>query len=513
MTYARFGNASYKYNDNTRLYGAGAETTNLIWRLLVDWDGDGTFDGSNDAIYMTDCDLKRGRDFYIKKDSDGKASGFEPMKVGKLKVALDNTNGRYDAYNTTSPLYPYILPGRYIDLSVNYNGTVYPVFAGKITDIQSEGGEEPKAFIEAEDGMRRLQDYDATVAVQTNIDVDEAIGLVLDDVDYPTLWGRNLEDSGDVLSYWWADDRAKTEIQRLADAEFGNFFVAADGAATFYSRHHTNTAVLTLTAADFLKRIPLPQPWDVVRNIIKVTAHPPQVVTSQTLWTLADKPVVKAGESFTVWTPYTYNGSAVSAENVIQPVATTDYTVNTAEDGSGTNLTASCTVTSFTDFGKTAKVVLTNGSAFDGYVTLEQVRGDAVTFPNASLQIAEDATSQATYDPRTLAIDSQWMQSSSLAADFAQYLASFLNTPKRFLEVQVEGRPDIQFTPDLLDVIDTTIAKLNVDDNYKVGSIAMKWLTPNGQAVLTTWKLEPFPDLSGYWQFTATIGQTTIFGI
>src|SRR5512139_1939470 len=120
MTYARYGNATYKYGNTSRLYGAGAETTNLIWMLQIDWNGDGVFDGTNEAVYMVNCDLKRGRDFYIGVDGNGKASGFEPMKVGKLKITLENISSRYDAYNSSSPLYPYILPGRLISLSVNY---------------------------------------------------------------------------------------------------------------------------------------------------------------------------------------------------------------------------------------------------------------------------------------------------------------------------------------------------------------------------------------------------------
>lgn len=512
MTYARFGDPAYKYGNSSRLYGTGPETTTLIWRLQIDWNGDGVFDGANESIYMRDCSIKRGRDFYIKVDSDGKASGFEPMKVGRLKVVLYNNDGRFDPYNTASPLYPYVLPGRYIDLSLNYNGTIFPVFAGKIVDIQAEGGDIQTAYITAEDGQRRLQDFDASVSVQTNIDIDAAIDLVLDDVDYPAIWGRNLEDSGDVLSYWWADDRAKTEINRLADADLGSFFVAADGNATFYSRHHTNTPVLTLTSADFLKNVTIPQPWEVVRNIIKVIAHPPKVEAGVVLWTLIDTPPILAGSSYTVWASYNYNNTAVSAINVVEPVSSTDFTINTASDGSGSDITASCTI-AFTSFGKTAKIVLTNPTAFNAFVTLLQVRGDAITFPDPALQIAEDTASKASYDPRTFVLDSPWMQSSALADSFSQFIVSFLATPQRFIVVQLEASPVNQFTPDLMDTIDTTITRLSVDGNYRVGSIEHQWVTDNGQAVLTTWTLEPFADLSGYWQFTTQIGISSIFGI
>lgn len=513
MTFARWGNPTYKYGNTTRLYGAGTEDTNNRWIVMVDWDGDGVFDGTNEGVNMIDYTIRRGRDYFIRYDEDGKAEGFEHMKVGTARIVLTNHDGRYDPYNTASALYPNVLPGRYIKIQVNRNGTVYDRFAGKVKNIQPISGNDPKVIITAEDGMRLLQDYDASITVQQSIDIDDAIGQVLDDVDYPTIWGRNLEDATDILSYWWADDRAKTEIERLAEAELGTFFIAADGAATFYSRHHTNTALLTLTAADFLKEIDIPQPWEVVRNIIKVIAHPPVVEASQTLWTLADQPTLDAGASRTIWASYTYNNEPVSAINVVTPVATTDYLVNTQADGGGSNLTSAVTVTTFTNFGRTAKITLSSTSGSDGFITLEKVRGDAITFPDDSILIAEDTTSQGLYDKKTFTLDSPWLQSTELANDFSEYILSFLKDPQKFLTVILEGRGDIQFTPDLMDVIDLTVTKLGIDDLFKVGLVEEAWITDNGQAVRTTWRLEPFLDTSGYWIFTTQIGVTSIFGI
>jgi hypothetical protein len=512
--YARFNDPNYKYNDTNRLYGAGTEDTRLRWIIMVDWDGDGFFDGTNEAIYATDLSITdRGRDNYIKLDDEGKASGFEHVKIGKARIELKNRNGRFDPYNTSSPLYPYVLPGRYIYIGVNVNGTVYDVFSGKVKKIRPVSGTNPKVYIEAEDGGRLLQNQDMFIGVQENIDIDDAIGMVLDEAGYPSIWGRNLEDSGDVMNYWWADDRAVTEIQRLADAELGIFFIAADGKATFYSRHHSNTDVFSITQAEILKEVVVPVPWEAVRNIVKVVAHPRVLVTNQTLWELIDTPQILAGDSLTVWATYTYNNSTTPALNVDTPIATTDYLVNTAADGSGSDLTASCTITTFTDFGKTAKIIINNGSGSNGYITFMRVIGDALTAPNASTKIEEDAASQAIYEKQQLTVDSDWLQSTQLAGDFAEWLLSFLATPQKFLTVKLENRSTYQFGADLFDTIGLTITKLSVSGSFKVAGIEHQWLTENGQAVRTTWQLEPFPDTSGFWVFTTNIGQTSTFGI
>lgn len=142
-----------------------------------------------------------------------------------------------------------------------------------------------------------------------------------------------------------------------------------------------------------------------------------------------------------------------------------------------------------------------------------RVIGDALTAPNASTKIEEDTASQAIYEKQQLTVDSDWLQSTQLAGDFAEWLLSFLATPQKFLTVKLENRSTYQFGADLFDTIGLTISKLSVNDSFKVAGIEHQWLTENGQAVRTTWQLEPFPDTSGFWVFTTNIGQTSTFGI
>ncbi len=514
MTYAVYGDSSYKYGTTTRYYGVGADTV-VRWGVDVDWNGDGIYDGSNDGIYAVGFKSRRGRQTYLNIDSDGNADGFEPVRVGTATLTLDNSTRRYDPYNTSSPLYPNVLPGRYIRIRELYNGTVNSIFHGKIRNITSlDNGTEQRVRLEIEDGLRLLQSSDSNIAIQQNIDIDNAIQSILTDISWPSLFGTNLDDSSDVLSYWWSEDRAANEIRKLVDAELGVFYAAADGSATFRSRHHTQAAVLTLTSSDFLKEIDVPQPLEVIRNTVKIYAHPRVLRATAALWTLQDKPLIAAGGSITVWASYAYNNNPVPSINVVSPVATTDYTMNTADDGSGTNLTSSFSVT-FYDFGKTGKIVITNNHAtLAGYITLMKVRGDAIDAPDASLLIEEDSTSQGTYGKALLTLDNDWFQDTSLANDFAQWLISYMPNPQRFLTVRMEGRPDIQFTPDLFDLVNVTINRLSISGvNYRVAGIEHEWTSENGQATATTWILEPNPDLSTYWQFTTTIGVTSKFGI
>ena len=83
------------------------------------------------------------------------------------------------------------------------------------------------------------------------------------------------------------------------------------------------------------------------------------------------------------------------------PAATTDYTANTAVDGSGTDLTSQLTVSNIVDraFGKFGVTrVLFGGTA--GYLTKLQQRAVAFKFTNWTSQVIEDATSITAYRDR-----------------------------------------------------------------------------------------------------------------
>lgn len=519
--YARWGDSLYKWGNANRLWGAGSNDNLLHWAVEVDWDGNGSYSGANEAAYCRGLVSARGRDAYLLLDGDGNAIGFQNVKVGTLTVTLDNSTGRYNPYNTSSPLYPNVLPGRYIRVRVNYNGTTYPVYHGQIRDINqvmNPNTGDKVVKIQAEDGQRLLQRTDSSVAIQQNIDIDNAISLVLDDVSWPVVYGRNLEDASDSMPYWWATNRAFTEITDLAQADLGNFFIAADGKATFYSRHHASTVALTLDSSHVLRDIALPRPWEVVRNVVRVIAHPRTAQTSGVLWTLQDKPLIANGDSLTIWGTYQYGNENVPAINLIQPVATTDFTANTQADGLGVNKTSGFTVV-LTDFGQTSKNVITNNSGSDAYLTFLQNRGQALTASDPSTAINEDTASQVLYGKQTLTLDSKWLQTSQLASDFSQYLLASLKSPQAFITVQQDGRPDEQFVCDLFSTLNQSITALGVAaQNFKVGGIAHQWLSENGQAVRTTYTLEPFLDTSGYWIFDIVTGNVimgvgTIFGL
>lgn len=494
----------------TRLYGAGFygenTTTTQLWALEIDWDGNGLYDGTNEGLLMSNLTITRGRQHLLNSSN----TGFEAVEVGNLTVELDNDDDRFNPLNTGSPLYPYVRPGMNVRLRTKQGsgGIAYSVFTGKIEDIQPVPGSKPKKVrITVAEGKKWLNDQEITIGLNSNIGIDEALTTILTEADYPFGW--SIESTPDTIRWWWNEKvSAQQAIQDLIDVALGTFFIAADGTAKFYSRHHYSAPIESIDQADVSKDIQLRQPWEVIKNVISITGHPRIQQATADLWTLSDKPYIGPGKTIELWASFTD-----PATGLISPVATTDYLVNTASDGTGTNLTGSCTV-AMVAFAESAKLTITNNSAQAGYITLLKVRGDAITAENPTRVEAVDADSRALFGPKKLNIDSPWLQDSNWINDLTNYLSRALTESIVFPKIQLVHRPDLQFAIDLFDVITLTSAKLGINGGYRVSYIEHRWNRDNGQEVNTVFNLEPTSLAAPVqWQFPTQIGISSIFGL
>jgi hypothetical protein len=492
-------------------YGASVNP-NLLWALEVDWDGDGVFDGSNEAVKMINLQVYRGDDYYL--SGDGK--GFESKAVGFAILTVDNTDGRFDPYNSSGALYGNLRPGRLVRLWVRdgIGGTDYPIIAGVLQDIKPYGRRGEVDLI-LDDGWRWLSDRDVSVALQSDIYADDAITLIADAAAYP--WGYELDTGPDLIKWWWATGKkAKSEIEDIANSGVGSVFVAADGKLKYYSRQHADDPIMTLHENELLKDIVIPQPWEFQRNIVKLSVKPRVIQSSQVIWTLNDTPAIQAGESITIWASYAYNNQNVPATDVITPESATDYTANDAADGEGDDKTDKVSI-AFTAFAETAKIVITNNDAGTVYITLLKVRGKPINSPDTSL-IIQEGTDAATY-PRAMELDLPWQQNYNIGVNISEYLVDFLQSIQYFPTVLIENRPSIQFGLDLFDIVSLTLDEWGVDANFKIGKITHKFLAPTGQHVRTELKLFPvyLPPVSNYWLLGSAgyskLGVTTYLGV
>lgn len=486
---------TFKYGDGT-LYGTDPVTTNLLWGVIIDWDQDGYQSGENEANRMVDLKVERGRDYMVKPGG----KGFEPLGAGTAVALFDNTDGRYDPYNASSPIYPYVTPGKLVEISVKDGnlGTQYGVMYGVVDDIQPvKVNGQPHARIVVKDGMRWLADQLLPAGYQAGSDYQTIVEWILDAVDWP--WTVSADDSAlmsDTLNYWWCwQEPALSQLRELEEAEAAVMFHGRDGVFYFYNRDFTHNRTQAVTQSEILKDVATPQPWEVVRNDVTVSAYykvaenlsSPNDVLFEVISThLGTDAQIPAGTSITIDATFKYGSYgrlAGTNESILWAIL---------RNSDNADISGSCSMSYQDPVGGGTRFTFTNPTGDNAHLEYLEVNGDVVYNQYTMARNASDSTSQSKYGPRILVLNSFWQANAGDAEDIADWLLAELKDPTMHPVIQFEYRPTYQFYYDLWDRVELTISELGINANYRVGKIEHEWLKPNGQAVRTLMKLEPY---------------------
>lgn len=470
----------------------------VTWYIGIDWDDDGTYE-DNAAAKCRSLSVERGRTNFLYINNDGVASAFEPVRVGRCSFVLDNQDGDYNPYNVYSPNNGLIAPGKFVQIKAIHDGTTDFVFSGTIKDIRPNFAPSGDwtVNISCVDGMQFLADAPAqnTTSIYTNLAVSECLNTLFATTDlYPARWGTNIESSTDFgnLTYFWLDKRPLDTINELTEAHVGQFFVAADGRATFFNREHVYSSPIVLTSDQIGRDLTISMPWETKRDNIIVWSNTLKTSTDVVLYSVDDEIFVEAGATEDIWVNYaTSDNVYCSAINV---VATTDYTANTAQDGSGTNLTGSFAI-SFDDLADTAKITVANGSTDDGYLTGYTLRGDAI-IPAQRFYIQSGTGS------RQFVMDNRYIWGNASAKAKIQQILDRCGTDRAFPTITIQGRNEVQWDFELFDLVTATInfyvgdrdavqQLASISGSFLVGYIRHEWTHPTGQAARTILRLEP----------------------
>jgi hypothetical protein len=492
------------YFDGGGVYGEGVYPEYPLYALEVDWDGDGLFDGSNEAEYLlpSGLSLGRGREHYLKASGDG----FERIRAGKLEVRLDNSSRRFDPRNPESPIYPNMRPGRRARLRVRVGTeTVYTLFVGKLKNLQPATQDRlPIYKLEIEDPWADLEDQDVFLPVQESLPTDELLGAVLDKVGY--AFDRSLQSGVEAPRYYWADqERASTVLQTLAESELGFFSIAADGTATFKNRWDPSTApVGPIRDGDIVAPPILLQPWEVVRNHIRITVNPMVKRSVAALFELETaKPYIEAGGSLEFWAELRYNGARVAATNLQTPSGA-DFAVNALEDGTGTDLTASMSLT-VSAFGDVCQCRIENNGAIAGYLTTLILRGEPIERLAPVFVSRESGEADA-----ILSLNLPWLQDVNEAGEIAELLLASLSTDNPYPVIELENNLPLQLALDIGTYLSLDLVKSSIAGSYRVCRLEHEL---RGRRILrTTAFLEPYARGGlDAWRFPVELGVNSKF--
>jgi hypothetical protein len=227
------------------------------------------------------------------------------------------------------------------------------------------------------------------------------------------------------------------EAQRICQSGYDRFYMRGDTTAGGNLRYEKRSARLNpvpvATFGDTMVGMTAPYGRGRLVNRVKATAHPRRVdtVTTTVLFTNQGAPAVAAGNVLVLTGHYTDPAARairVGGTDMTIPVATTDYTMNAAADGSGADLTANFTVTAV--YGaNSVEYTINNGGGTNGFITKLQARGRGLYDYDAVDGWFSSTTSIATYGVNELALDMPYQTDlSTLAAIGIQIIQTWATT-------------------------------------------------------------------------------------
>jgi hypothetical protein len=312
--------------------------------------------------------------------------------------------------------------------------------------------------LECTDAIEQLGIWEGEIAIQTMATADTIITAIVAAAYTPpaTAYDAGINVFPTSCERWaWSTGMSGQEpgrsqtptekvsaLDRITDvctADWGRFFIAGDGTATYYNRHRMpldSTTELTLdngmSGMGYVKEV------GTIRNQVEVTCNPRDIgevleVVGQL--TQRSAPILEAtGDPndervFTIrFRDPSNSAKAIGAKDCLTPVAVTDMFATDDEAGAGTDESANVTIAA-TFYGDHAEITLTNTTASPVWVHRLRVRGYAVRARDMVTMTASDATAITAYGKRKLPILVPMMSWPENAQTLADHLLAVYKDP------------------------------------------------------------------------------------
>lgn len=303
---------------------------------------------------------------------------------------------------------------------------------------------------------------------------------------------------------------ALQEFHRLAVSELGYIYVHRNGRLIYEARgtRITNAATASLTLSDTMHGLDVAEVSSSSLNRVQITVHPRDIDAAATtvLFEITNALEIAAGETKTIMGPYRADSSPgittrVGGLNMVTPVASTDYAMNVASDGTGTDLTASLSVVA--NFGANGvQFVLTNNATEPAFITLLQCRGKGVYDFRTVVVRSQDDVAIAADGVNALDLDMVYQENPNVAQAMADDLRAkygdLSGTRARRVDILPDsnGAPAGVITANISARVAVSETRSGVTGEYYINGVRLEFQSDRLNRV--SWWLTPASPVS-YW--------------
>lgn len=403
-----------------------------ILKLYIDWNDDGDFDDTNEDV---------SSDVQFVSTKRGRSSVQDHVAPGEMSFGLLNLSGTYSPFNSGSPLYGHMYPGRRVKLEVVTAAGTFPVFFGDLGDFgqQASVGEVNVATASAYDALERLSLGEGRIKLDAlkQVRADEIIWETLETVLFTEI--IDLDTASNFLKAHWAwNMKAHDIIERATTEDLGaTSFIGNDGRFVFRTKTWRAAKASSLTISQARTASVGLRREDFIDHVVLSRSGLVEGLVETAVFTLSPTSVLMkpgyASLNNTINAAYTAGGF-----NVITPIAVTDWTFNTQPDGSGVDKTAQVTVHEFINYGGGFQITFDVVDASDVYLTMLTVRAIAMEQSNDSREISVDVVSPVVNE-QIYGESYECNDDSEAILAFAHFIANVSNVLK--------PRPVVEVTP------------------------------------------------------------------
>lgn len=384
------------------------------------------------------------------------------LVMAQADVRFDNTSKLFTpSYDAT--IGSGILPNRPMKLSVSVNNESLMQFVG-FTGQPELSIADRSMTLHAYDVMDYLNNFSFTASGNTtisgflqNVRTDQAISYYLTQLGFTTNQFSLDQSLQPPIGFVTVTDRKFGDVLKdLIEAEQATMFADENGIIRFWNRQHflTTSGNGNKFAFNYNNITQIEYQNAPVINDVEVIAKPRKVGTSQPIFTLPAPVLVNGGSTLDVFATFSDNYGALPVTFVTTPTvgvgASSYFTVNTASDGTGTNLSSFVTVQSTYLFGTTYRVTFQNNYSSGAYITALQLYGTPAKITAVINQRYLDQSSIDNHGRNpmnngdVLSIENSYIQDASTANALAWTIVDEFKTPRRRYVMSVFANPALQ---------------------------------------------------------------------
>lgn len=455
---------------------ANAQVRKIAWQLRMSWDKtfdpDVTFftldtsllDGP-DVLPPSDDNVVQEWDKYLYSDFSNRVIQMEwqrqedfPYSVNEAMA--DITLNNYDDYFTRgsgSPLGEDILPRRPVRILSGFNNETLPQFVGLTTAVPTVDKSSGIAKLHCVDFLSFLfnKPLDETVLLE-NVRTDEVLDYLFQ------LFGLApeqyvLDEGHNTIKFvfFQKGEKLGTAVKDLMQAELGSLFMDELGVIRFKNRLNISTTpVMSLDESRIINYEVSDE--STIINVVEIKADVREVLPTSTIYTI-NKPFVLAPGSNEIF--FALDDPITSMEPV------SFYAANSLEDGSGTDVTASVSVTDTDVFADSAKVTFNNSTGQTAYLIDITLYGTPARVVRNIYLREEDEDSITDFEEQPFEITNNFIQDDDTANSIAQTLLHYYKSYGNTIELTIKGTPALQVS----DYIHVTID--NIEQDYGITKI------------------------------------------